>query len=104
MNIITGDRQTGKTIKCIKRAAELTELWQCVYIVTPTYQRAQHIFSLAEKIGEDIRFPITYREILEGRYSGQNIDAFIFDDLLDFLPSLCPKVTIDTIVINEGLL
>ena len=100
MNVLSGDRQTGKTTTCIRRAQELGENGECVYIVTVSQQRAEYIFSLARKIGADIRYPLTYYEIISGKYSANNVDVFIFDDLLDFLPALCPSVTIDTVIIN----
>lgn len=57
MKVITG-RNNGKTSRLIK---ESSEKW--IYIICADYQRCRMICKQAGKMGLDIPFPITFREL-----------------------------------------
>lgn len=59
--ITIGKRQSGKTTKLIKRAAE-----EDLYILTSDKYRASCIFRQAKEMGFDILFPLTVDEFVKG--------------------------------------
>ena len=71
--IFFGGIGTGKTTELIKESFKNN-----TYIVCgdPTY-----IFRFAKDIGYNIPFPLSYREFLENRYQGKNINGFLIDNI-----------------------
>lgn len=56
--LIGGSRKCGKTMELIRMAAE-----QDLGIITVNKGRANYIFQLAKKMGKEIRFPATIKEL-----------------------------------------
>lgn len=79
MKIITGERQSGKTTKLIRIAAETG-----AYIVCRSIEEAQRIHKLSRDKGVKIPLPVTYKEFLQStvrnRYVVDNAD-----DLLQYI-------------------
>jgi hypothetical protein len=95
--IYAGDRNSGKTRRCIERAAKT---WS--YIVCASHQRAHAIAKMATQLGLDIPFPITFDDFLRGRFNGTgNIKGFVIDDLHELLSSCSKGVPIDSVSWNS---
>lgn len=79
MKIIRADRGQGKTTKLVKMS---NREWK--YIVCKDTQRVDVIIDIANKLGLDIPYPITIRElpISQGSY----IKSVLIDDVEDILP------------------
>lgn len=78
MKIIRADRGQGKTTKLVKMS---NKEWK--YIVCKDTQRVDVIVDVADKLGLDIPYPITIRElpISQGSY----IKSVLIDDIEDVL-------------------
>lgn len=76
MRVVIAGRGEGKTDSMIVAAA-----FHKSYIVCPNYEDAQRIFQRAQELKENIRFPISWREFIMGRYYAKGVDNFIIDDL-----------------------
>ena len=78
MKIIRADRGQGKTTKLVKMS---NKEWK--YIVCKDTQRVDVIVDVATKLGLDIPYPITIRElpISQGSY----IKSVLIDDIEDVL-------------------
>ena len=78
MKIIRADRGQGKTAKIVKIS---NKEWK--YIVCKDTQRVDVIVDVANKLGLDIPYPITIRElpISQGSY----IESVLIDDIEDVL-------------------
>ena len=78
MKIIRADRRQGKTTKLVKMS---NKEWK--YIVCKDTQRVDVIVDVANKLGLDIPYPITIRElpISQGSY----IKSVLIDDIKDVL-------------------
>lgn len=96
MNIIVAPRRMGKTTQLI----QLCSSYKYALIVCNSHQMCEWTFHYAKEMGINIPMPITYYELLEGRYRGKNIDAFLLDNVDMFLRSLT-SVPIVAITINE---
>lgn len=81
MKIIKTNRGQGKTTELIKIS---NREWK--YIVCLDRDRVGNIVNMANKMGLDIPFPLTVRE-LPLKY-GQRIDSVLIDDVEDVLQSL----------------
>ena len=77
MEILHGGRRSGKTIALIEYAHKHN-----LYIVCSSRQRVEHIAKTAEKLGLDIPFPISARELPLGR---SFIEKVLVDDMEDIL-------------------
>ena len=79
VKIIRADRGQGKTTKLVKMS---NKEWK--YIVCKDTQRVDVIVKIANKLGLDIPYPITIRElpISQGSY----IKSVLIDDIEDVLP------------------
>ena len=84
MRIIRADRGQGKTTELIKRS---NKEWK--YIVCTDITRVTNIVTTANKMGLDILFPITVREL--PLKAGQRIDSVLIDDIEDVLSLLIGK-------------
>lgn len=92
MELIIRPRQGGKTTEVLRLAAR-----HFAYIVVPTYQDVERLWSLARELQLDIPQPITWQQFIESRYGssrgaqtfgvfpagarGYGVKAFIIDDL-----------------------
>ena len=78
MKIIRADRGQGKTTKLVKMS---NKEWK--YIVCKDTQRVDVIVDLANKLGLDIPYPITIRELSISQ--GSYIKSVLIDDIEDVL-------------------
>lgn len=81
MKIIRAGRGRGKTTKLVKIS---NKEWK--YIVCKDTQRVDVIVEVANKLGLDIPYPLTVREL--PLKQGQRIDSVLIDDIEDVLPLL----------------
>lgn len=81
MKIIRANRGEGKTTELIKKS---NKDWK--YIVCTDITRVTHIAAMANKMGLDIPFPLTVKEL--PLKQGQRIDSVLIDDIEDVLPLL----------------
>jgi ABC-type Mn2+/Zn2+ transport system ATPase subunit len=79
---ITGPRGGGKTIALIRLCAE-----QGGYIVCQSHQAARRIQQMAQEMGLNIPFPITFEDLLEKRLNGRGCSPLHVDNA-DLLVSL----------------
>lgn len=78
MKIIRADRGQGKTTELVKMS---NKEWK--YIVCKNIQRVDVIVGIADKLGLDIPYPITVRELPVSQYS--YIESVLIDDIEDVL-------------------
>ena len=79
MKIIRADRGKGKTTELVKIS---NREWK--YIVCRDKQRVDVIVETANKLGLDIPFPITVRELPINQ--GSYIKSVLIDDIEDVIP------------------
>lgn len=75
MKIIVGGIASGKTTQLIKLSASTRH-----YIVTSTHKMAYQTAKMAQEMGLDIPFPMTFREFLEGKYHAPGVKGILIDD------------------------
>lgn len=85
MILILRERCGGKTHEAIKIAAK-----ENAYMVVHSKAFATHIFQEAKRIGLDIPFPITFKELITGHY-GPGVERIVIDDLDLLLGDLVHK-------------
>ena len=90
---ITGNRQTGKTERLLRHAAE-----KWVYIVVPTPERARWLAQKARTMALDIPFPICYEEVRRGGF-GVGVRWVAFDDVDELLSLLVGGVPVTAITV-----
>lgn len=96
MKIIIKPRGKGKTTDLINLCANNNYS----LIVVGTQENARMVFEAAKKMKKPIPMPITYRDFLENRYAGQNIDTFLIDNV-DLLLQWTTRVPIEAITLTE---
>lgn len=84
MIIVKAKRGKGKTTELIKMS---NKEWK--YIVCKDRQRVDVIMEIAERLGLDIPFPITVKELPLSK--GSFIESVLIDDIEDVLPLLIGK-------------
>ena len=78
MKIISADRGQGKTTKLVEMSSKE---WK--YIVCKDTQRVDVIIKTAERLGLDIPYPITIRELPVSPFS--HIESVLIDDIEDVI-------------------
>lgn len=99
MNIVIGERCSGKTTRLIERSAK-----DQLYILTSTKPRARAIFDNAIRMGLDIPYPITVEEYLRGdKFRGSSIrrDGILIDDLDDVLRVIFTGIPIHEVTMTD---
>lgn len=76
MKVMYSGRQFGKTTEIIKKAHATGS-----YIVVATRKDAQRISKHAEDLGINIRFPVTWEELVSAGYSTGFVKDIVIDDL-----------------------
>lgn len=98
MKIINQARQTGKTDELIQMAA-----LRGGYIVSRDRQHAECVAHRAQQLKLNIRFPITFREFLDGQfYQGRDwgIKEFYLDDVDILIQNLARGVEVVAITVS----
>lgn len=96
MKIIYKPRQCGKTIEAIKMSAETGS-----YIVCRSQGECRRVFRMAQVLGLNIPFPISFDEFLRGKYHGRHIKGFIIDNADMFLQYLTP-VRVECVTLSKN--
>lgn len=103
MNIIVGERCSGKTTELIKKSAVTG-----AYIVTINLRAAEFIFHQAKQMGLNIPFPITVGEMIKeikngDRFRGSSIyrDGVLIDDADLVLQGIFGNIPIHEIALND---
>ncbi len=94
MEVIIGKRQSGKTTKLIRIAAE-----KGLYIVVANHAEARHCVELALKLGCTIPFPLTFHEFLRGDFGP--IKGFVIDDVSLLFAQLARGKLVHAITIDS---
>lgn len=95
MKIIYKGRQKGKTTDLIKRSAE-----RGGYIVCETSNECIKIQQKANRLNLNIKFPITYNEIITCKYYGRGIKEFYIDNAENFIQAIC-RYKVNTITLTK---
>lgn len=85
MKVICRGRQEGKTIEAIKMSAETGS-----YIVCYSQRECSRVFQVAQEMGLNILFPISFDEFLSKKYYSRHIKGFIIDNADMLLQHLTP--------------
>ena len=97
MKIILRGRRQGKTTEIIKMCHE-----ENGYIACRNMEEVKRVADYAKKLGIDINFPITFRELregLRGAYPGRRI---FIDEVEAFLNSfVCPSHSIAAVTLTS---
>lgn len=103
MNIIVGERCSGKTTELIKKSAATG-----IYILTINHAAADFIYYQAKQMGLTIPFPITVRQFLRERINGNNYCGssiarygVLIDDADLVLQQIFGSITVHEIAIND---
>ncbi len=75
MEIIVGKRQSGKTTRLIRKAANFNG-----YLVVHNERMASDVAQIAAKMGIGINYPLTHAEFLKQNYHGCGVKHFYIDD------------------------
>ena len=70
-------------------------------IVCHSLEEASRIFKVALEMKKKIAMPISYREFVEGRYYGKNIEAFLIDNVDQLIVYMAKGVTVEAITISH---
>lgn len=86
MNILFGERRSGRTTELIKQAVK-----ENAYILVYDHARAHFIRKLATELGyPSLLFPITFQELMHSRNTGF-VTKLLIDDADEILESLCAR-------------
>lgn len=98
-NILISGRQTGRTTELIRWAAEEQKypLGRMRFIVCMSQREAIRIFRVAEDMGLSIRFPVTWREMMEWNPRFRDAE-FGIDNLSLMLPQLLHHVKLGPVI------
>lgn len=83
IHFVSGGRQQGKTTAMIREASE-----HFAYIVCPDRRQAEYVFRMAQGMGVDIPFPITWGDFVANRYNPAGVRGFVIDNLDQCLQSM----------------
>lgn len=95
MEIIMGNRNSGKTTKLIEEAHKYNG-----YIVAIDRQDADRIYKQAMMMDKDINYPLTYAEFIGNRYYDRGV-RHIYIDNAEMLLQRMTNVPITAITINN---
>ena len=99
MNVVIGERCSGKTTRLIERSAK-----EGIYILAPTKNMARCIVDQAKGMGLEIPYPITVGEYLRGnKFQGSSIrrDGLLIDDLDMVLHQLFGGIPIREVTLTD---
>lgn len=96
MRVVVAGRGEGKTDNMIVAAA-----YHKSYIVCPNHADAQRIWQRSQELKENIKYPISWREFINGRYYAKGVDNFIIDDLDRCIQSMT-NVEIKVVSLTHG--
>lgn len=80
----------GKTMEAIRIAARTG-----AYMIVANMDEAGRVADLAQSMGLEVRFPITFDEYLRSRMAGSRVRNVVIDNADEFLRRVFPGLTID---------
>lgn len=96
MKVILSGVRSGKTTKAIKIAAK-----NDLYIVCHSLGECSRIAQQAKDAGLNIRFPVTFEELIRKQYYAKGIKGIVIDNVDMLLQKLVPDLKIEAITINK---
>jgi len=97
MKVVHLPRRAGKTTQAIMQAAETG-----AYIVTVNRDEARRIAEQAKKLELNIKFPITFEELLRDKLRGSFFKSVIIDNVDMFLQRhVCQNVKLEMITLDK---
>jgi len=91
-HIVLGDRSSGKTTALIKHSHNTG-----AYIVCHSRDEAQRIFAQATDMGLRIPLPLTFSELINGRFAARGISGFAIDNADHLIQFIAGRVKVETI-------
>jgi hypothetical protein len=95
MKAVVAPRAGGKTTELIKMANK-----EWLYIVCIDRRAVENTANLARQLGIDIPFPITFEDLVYGRFHPPGIKGFLVDDVDVFLRQRSRGVPIHAIAVT----
>lgn len=77
MDIIVGQRGSGRTCKLIEACAAR----KGSVIVCPTHHMTEYTYALAKKMGYEIEKPIAFDDFYQRKTQGKKVTGYFFDNL-----------------------
>lgn len=97
IELFTTARNQGRTKRCVEVAAE-----KFAYIICRDKRAAYRCVKMAEDMGLDIPFPITFSEFLKGEFISRGIKGFIIDDLDEMVRRLAQGVPVELVTWEQN--
>lgn len=102
MKVIALPQYAGKTTALIRAAANFNG-----YIVVESMTRASEVASMARALDVQINFPLTFDEVLVGRFNAKGCSPLHFDNVDDLLRRLArgaevASMTVTTPAVGGG--
>lgn len=97
MKFIIGARGAGKTTALVEKAAK-----EHLYIVCRDRARADDVFRGALSEGFNIPNPITFDDLICGRFHGKGIRGFLIDDVDALLQLVARGVPVVAAAMTDG--
>ncbi len=95
MELKVKPRRMGKTTKAIEQAA-----MSGAYIVVATRQDAQRVAKQAKEMECNIRFPVTFDELLSGKMKGSFVRNIVIDDGDRLIQRVCSGLMVEMVTWN----
>ena len=86
----------GKTVELIKMADNYNG-----YIITMNQNSCDDIIELAKKHKCRINFPLTYEDLISGRFYGKGVNKFYIDNADYLIQYLAKGISIAAITLNK---
>ena len=99
MNVVIGERCSGKTTRLIERSAK-----EGIYILVANKEMARCVADQAKDMGLEIPYPVTVGEYLRGnKFQGSSIrrDGLLIDDLDMVLDLLFRGIPIREVTLTD---
>ena len=105
MRVIYQPRKTSRTSTLIDLCWEAEQRGELAYMVCHSHPAAYAVKQRADEMGKNIRFPLTFDELMTGRgnmagFGGKELRLFI-DNCDDFLHGLVRGATIEAVVFEK---
>lgn len=96
IEIIYKKQGGGKTTELIKRCAK-----NGGYIVSASQKRADFVFKMSIDLGYKIPYPITFDDLLKGRYYAKGVRKIYIDDALELIQRIARGLEVEAIAIDD---
>ena len=93
MRIIGLARGTGKTLEAMRIAASLD-----IYMVVSNKQEANRVFHVMGGKERNMKYPLTYDELLNRHFNGSFVKSVVIDNIDDFTYHVCKRLGVFPLV------